>query len=449
MTVIFYNGSPDTQPPAAPANLATTSKTATTISLAWTASTDNIAVAGYDIYNGTTLIGSAVNTTVYTVTGLSASTTYNFTVKAKDTVANISAASNVLSETTSPPDTEAPTAPINLVSTAVAAATVSLTWTASTDNVAVAGYDIYKGTTLVGSTSNTTVYTVTGLTASTTYNFTVKAKDASANISAASNVLNVATVSPDTEAPTAPSNVTFYREDDTHGALTWSPSTDNSEVAGYDVYQGATLIGSTTAATSFAISGLVANTTYIFTVKAKDASANVSTESAPSVGAPNPDSYEPNGTAASSQTILYNTRYTSHISSSTDADFYKITPTVTGINHLTVKVPVGKEDDVVIYDADMNPIATGLKSGGTTEEITFNVTAGQTYTIKIYGVNGSFSVLPYSFMLSQIQYTYHYDASNRVTYVSYQKGMYNYRKDYIYDNNGNFLNKVTTQTEAN
>jgi bacillolysin len=90
-------------------------------------------------------------------------------------------------------DTVAPTAPTALAASGTTGSTTNLSWTASTDNVAVTGYDIYQGTTLKGS-STTTTYTVTGLTASTAYSFTVKAKDAAGNISAASSAVNVTTL---------------------------------------------------------------------------------------------------------------------------------------------------------------------------------------------------------------------------------------------------------------
>lgn len=89
-------------------------------------------------------------------------------------------------------DTVAPTAPTALAASGTTGSTTNLSWTASTDNVAVTGYDIYEGTTLKGS-STTTSYTVTGLTALTAYTFTVKAKDAAGNISTASNAVNVTT----------------------------------------------------------------------------------------------------------------------------------------------------------------------------------------------------------------------------------------------------------------
>lgn len=89
-------------------------------------------------------------------------------------------------------DTIAPSAPTNLSASGTTSVATTLSWTASTDNVGVTGYDIYSGTTLLGNTAATSA-SITGLTASTTYSFTVKAKDAAGNVSAASNVLSVTT----------------------------------------------------------------------------------------------------------------------------------------------------------------------------------------------------------------------------------------------------------------
>lgn len=187
-------GSSDTVAPSAPTTLAASGTTQTTTNLSWTASTDNVGVTGYDVYQGTTLKGSST-TTSFAVTGLTASTTYSFTVKAKDAAGNVSAASNAVSVTTLAPvaDTTAPTAPTTLTASGTTSTSTNLTWTASTDNVGVTGYDVYQGTTLKGS-STTTSFAVTGLTAATTYSFTVKAKDAAGNVSAASNAVSVTTL---------------------------------------------------------------------------------------------------------------------------------------------------------------------------------------------------------------------------------------------------------------
>lgn len=89
-------------------------------------------------------------------------------------------------------DTTAPSAPTNLSASGTTSVATTLNWTASTDNVGVTGYDVYSGATLLGNTATTSA-NITGLTASTTYSFSVKAKDAAGNASASSNVLSVTT----------------------------------------------------------------------------------------------------------------------------------------------------------------------------------------------------------------------------------------------------------------
>ena len=185
-------GGPDTQAPTAPTNLAASGTTSTSTNLTWTASTDNVGVTGYDVYQGAALIAT-VATTSYNVTGLTSGTAYTFSVKAKDAAGNVSAASNVVNVTTLTPDTQAPTAPTNLTASGTTSSSTNLAWTASTDNVAVSGYDVYQGVTLKATVATTT-YTVTGLTASTAYTFSLKAKDAAGNVSASSNVVNVTTL---------------------------------------------------------------------------------------------------------------------------------------------------------------------------------------------------------------------------------------------------------------
>lgn len=89
-------------------------------------------------------------------------------------------------------DTQAPTTPTNLTSTGKTSSSVSLSWGASTDNTGVAAYDVYSGSSQVLSVSGTSA-TVGGLSASTAYTFTVKARDAAGNTSGASNSVSVTT----------------------------------------------------------------------------------------------------------------------------------------------------------------------------------------------------------------------------------------------------------------
>ncbi len=103
----------------------------------------------------------------------------------------------------SKPDKSAPTAPSNLRTTSVAETSITLAWTASTDNVGVKGYDIYMDNKLAGS-STTTNYSVVSLTPGTTYKFYVTAKDAAGNVSKASNIITVTTTISDPQPTPTP-----------------------------------------------------------------------------------------------------------------------------------------------------------------------------------------------------------------------------------------------------
>jgi hypothetical protein len=114
------------------------------------------------------------------------------------------------------PDTEAPTDPSSLQTSNITATEITLSWAASTDNVAVTGYDMLLNGSLVTTVTGTS-YTYTGLTASTTYTLGVRAKDAAGNTS------NLITIQGTTSA--AATNIQFVKSD-----YFFSPSTSTSSV---------------------------------------------------------------------------------------------------------------------------------------------------------------------------------------------------------------------------
>ncbi|KOR76924.1 lytic polysaccharide monooxygenase [Paenibacillus solani] len=93
---------PDTEAPTAPTSLHVMgTATSTTVPLMWNASTDNVGVTGYQVFQGSTLVATVSGSTLeYLVTGLTPNTAYSFTVKAVDAAGNVSAASNVVNVTT-------------------------------------------------------------------------------------------------------------------------------------------------------------------------------------------------------------------------------------------------------------------------------------------------------------------------------------------------------------
>jgi chitodextrinase len=183
----------DTQAPTVPTAVTAAAMDSNTVTVSWTASTDNVGVTGYKVLRGGTQVGTATTGTSYTDSTVAANTTYSYTVQAYDAAGNVSAASSAASVTTPQKvDTTPPTVPSNLVSSNVTATTATVSWTASTDDTAVATYLVFRNGTQIASTAATS-WSDSGLTASTTYTYTVKAQDAVGNTSAASTALPVTT----------------------------------------------------------------------------------------------------------------------------------------------------------------------------------------------------------------------------------------------------------------
>jgi len=271
---LFAGTAPDTTAPTVPDNLHKVSSTVSSITLNWDASTDDIGVAGYKIYRDGSLIATQGGTT-YTDTGLSVSSSYTYTIAAYDASSNQSAQSAPYL-TTSSNDTTAPTIPAGVHTTTVQDTSLTISWTASTDDVAVTGYKIYRDGSLIGTTTSTS-FNDSGLSPVTQYDYTVKAYDAANNVSAASAVLH-ATTAYDTTAPTIPANLQTTSATDTTISLQWDAATDNVGVTGYDLYRNGVLITSTVG-TSFTDTGLHVNTSYSYKIRSHDGSGNNSSQS--------------------------------------------------------------------------------------------------------------------------------------------------------------------------
>ncbi len=294
-------GGGDTTPPTAPRGLTVSVVSATQINLSWTASTDNVGVTAYLVErcsgascSSFAQIGTSTTTT-YSDVGLTGSTSYSYRVRATDAAGNLSSYSGTSSGTTSSGgggggDTTPPTAPSGVSPSVVSASQINLTWTASTDNVGVTGYEIQRcsgsgctGFAQIG-TSTTTSYSDTGLAASTSYSYQILATDAAGNVSSASSTATATTsASGDTQPPSNPTNLTATPGPmDT--VLTWTASTDNVGVTGYFIercqgvsctsfVQIATVSGSTT---SYTDSPVTADASYAYRVRATDAAGNLS-----------------------------------------------------------------------------------------------------------------------------------------------------------------------------
>lgn len=177
----------DTEAPDAPTAVRTADVTETTAHVAWEAALDNVATTGYNVYvNGEKVNTELVTATEYDLTGLTPATDYSVEIEAVDAAGNVSEKSEAATFTTAKAvDTEAPSVPTDVKASDVTKTGATVTWTASTDNEGVAGYNVYVNGTQVNDTLvATTEYVLTGLTEGTEYTVEVEAVDTNNNLSA-------------------------------------------------------------------------------------------------------------------------------------------------------------------------------------------------------------------------------------------------------------------------
>lgn len=187
----------DTTTPSVPTNLAAVLE-GNTANLSWTASSDDVAVAGYRVTRNGTVLPGTVAGTAFADQGLAAGT-YTYSVTAFDGAGNVSGPSNSASVTVpaaepQPSDTTAPSVPADLSATVVGT-TVSLGWAPSSDNTAVAGYNVTRNGIFLTATGGAG-YTDSNLAAGT-YTYTVAAFDSAGNTSTASGSISATVAEPE------------------------------------------------------------------------------------------------------------------------------------------------------------------------------------------------------------------------------------------------------------
>jgi chitodextrinase len=260
------------------------------------ASTDNVGVTGYLVERctGTACANfvqlSETASTMLSDTGLAGPADYSYRVRAADAAGNMSDYSPVATASTpAPADTTPPTAPSGLAAAAISISQVNLSWTASSDATGVTGYLIERcqgagctNFTQVASTA-ATAFSDAALSAATSYSYRIRATDAAGNLSDYSAVATASTPVPgDTTPPTAPANAQATVFSVTQINLAWTASSDNVGVTGYRIErcQGAGCTNfaqiATSTAPSFSNTGLTANTSYSYRVRAQDAAGNLS-----------------------------------------------------------------------------------------------------------------------------------------------------------------------------
>jgi chitodextrinase len=193
------DGGGDTTAPAAPTGLSAAAEGQDAIGLAWIAPPDPD-VVGYGVYrDGASAPVATVSAPAHTDTGLAAGSTHSYRVDAVDAAGNRSAKSTSKSATTLDGDTDdstAPSVPTGLGASAAGSSAIALSWAASTDDVGVASYGIYRdgGSTRIATTSGTS-FTDGGLAAGSAHSYRVDAADAAGNRSAKSTQASATTSS--------------------------------------------------------------------------------------------------------------------------------------------------------------------------------------------------------------------------------------------------------------
>ena len=275
--------SSDTTPPPAPTGVSANATSSTQITVSWSSVTDSggSGLAGYLVFRGGVQITpSAIAATSFDDAGLSANTTYSYTVRAVDNASNQSGNSSAAAATTQA-DTTAPTAPSSLGATTTSQPSIQLSWTASTDSggSGLAGYLVFRnGVQITPVVIASTSYTDVGVSWNTSYSYYVIARDTAGNNSAQSNTINAS--AQDVTAPTVPANLSATAQGSSAVNLSWSASNDGtgSGLAGYRVYRDGALVNTTVliAATNYSDTGRSANTTYNYTVRSVDVAGNES-----------------------------------------------------------------------------------------------------------------------------------------------------------------------------
>ncbi|MFC5704061.1 carbohydrate binding domain-containing protein [Cohnella faecalis] len=273
----------DTEAPSVPTNVTAQASTASTANVSWSASTDNVAVTGYDVYRNGTKVGSTASTS-YLDTGLAGGTAYSYTVKAYDAAGN-------KSDLSTPPAIATTSAGNNVTIYYKQGYTTPYihyrpaggTWTTSPGTAIpvseIPGYN--KITINLGSASQLEACFNNGSGTwdsnnGANYLFGVGVW----TYTPTGNIVSGPPPIPESDPPTVPQNVSAQAVSAGSISLTWTASTDNVGVAGYEVYRGATLAGTATG-TTFTDSGLSPATAYSYTVKAYDAAGNRSAASSP------------------------------------------------------------------------------------------------------------------------------------------------------------------------
>ncbi|MGW2220488.1 fibronectin type III domain-containing protein [Nonomuraea sp. NPDC001684] len=219
---------PDVTPPAVPAGLALTGRTRTTLTVAWSPSSDNVSVAGYGVWLDGVQQGGDQAGTTYSFAGLVADRAYLVEVDAADPTGNRSGRAQLHARTA---QDHPPSAPPSLHATSVDYTRFTVAWEVATDEDPVTGYDVALDGVVVATNQAARTATFEGLVENTDHTVRVWAVDAIGQRTQVPAELVVRTL--DDTPPTVPA-VTVQAGEDTI-TVAWTASADDFGVVGYRV----------------------------------------------------------------------------------------------------------------------------------------------------------------------------------------------------------------------
>ncbi|MEV8553138.1 fibronectin type III domain-containing protein [Streptomyces glaucescens] len=231
--------------PGAPTGVTAAAGSATSVHVMWNAVSAEAGVRVYEVYRGTAKVDEVpASRHMVDVTRLRPSTTYVFTVRARDADGRLGPPSREVRATTPAAvaaDRSAPSRPAAPRGRTAGSRAVQLTWDASTDDRGVVSYDIHQGGTKIHSVGGSQTGTVvTGLRPGTRYSFTVRARDAADNVSAPSAAVRLTTAPGDDDGRgTAPTGfrAAARAEDGAHYLhLSWVPPRADGEITEYQIH---------------------------------------------------------------------------------------------------------------------------------------------------------------------------------------------------------------------
>lgn len=260
--------------PGTPTGLTATATGPTSVGLTWTPPLDGSTVSGYRVFrDGAPIQDVAADATSFSDITALAKTSYSYEVSGLSANGLVSPRSAPVGVTTpsATGDRTAPTTPGNVKVALNANKQPALSWSASTDNVKVTTYAVYRDGVQLARTPSLTFADTTAVSGAT-YRYSVAALDAAGNASAPSTPVAFTFDTTPPSVPTALAGTAASRS----VSLTWAPSTDNVAVKGYYVNRNGVRVATVTSGVTWTDSGLTTGTRYSYYVVAFDAAANKS-----------------------------------------------------------------------------------------------------------------------------------------------------------------------------